>query len=223
MRRLRLVEKISWNASHGAPWPRAGCLGRLRSLALALVLVLALGGSAVQAAAGSTAPPQARVASTQQSDCLQDPDCVALLRSAKNLSAANQPNAALTAYQQAYDRSRSLWILINIGRIQQKLGRPADAIASYQKYLGDAEAAHEPPDQVTQVRGYQREAEQDLLRLKDPQPAREDRPLYKKWWFWTALAGTAAVAGAVTIGVVAATRQSAATPERMLSANHLAF
>jgi tetratricopeptide (TPR) repeat protein len=36
-----------------------------------------------------------------------------------------------------------------------------------------------------------------------PPPAPRDKPLYKKWWLWTAVVGSAVVvAGAVTLGVV---------------------
>ena len=38
---------------------------------------------------------------------------------------------------------------------------------------------------------------------------KERTPVYKKWWFWTAIAGGVLVAGAVTGGIVAATRPTA--------------
>ena len=219
MHRLRRVEKTSWNAS----W------ALLRALPVGIAWIVAVALSLLHDEPGAYAaapPPDAAARVTPAApagDCLSDPECVALLRSAKSLSRANQPHAALTAYQQAYERSHALWILINIGRMQQKLGWPADAVRTYRQYLQEADAAQEPQEQVMQVRGYAREAEQDLLRLKNPPPPREDKPLHKKWWFWTALAGTAVVAGAVTLGVVFATRQGATAPERMLSSNHLSF
>lgn len=50
---------------------------------------------------------------------------------------------------------------------------------------------------------------------------KERTPIYKKWWFWTAIAGGVLVAGAVTAGIVAGTRST--PPERMLPANVLEF
>ena len=50
---------------------------------------------------------------------------------------------------------------------------------------------------------------------------KERTPIYKKWWFWTAIAGGVLVAGAVTAGIVAGTRST--PPERMLPANVIMF
>ena len=50
---------------------------------------------------------------------------------------------------------------------------------------------------------------------------KERTPIYKKWWFWTAIAGGVLVAGAVTAGIVAGTRTT--PPERMLPGNVLSF
>lgn len=224
MRRRRVVKTSSSTSAACTPRPapcrRVAALGCGLSLFFFFgVMPPARGASPVQPASAPSVPP---VPSTPATDCLQDPDCVALLRTAKGLSAASQANAALTAYQQAYDRSHTHWILINVGRIQQKLGRPADAIATYRRYLDSPEASQEPTEQVTQVRRYLREAEQDLVRAQNPVPASEPAPLYKKWWFWTALAGGVLAAGAATIGIVAATRPTAA-PERMVPANVLQF
>ncbi len=52
---------------------------------------------------------------------------------------------------------------------------------------------------------------------------KERAPIYKKWWFWTAIAGGVLVVGAVTAGIVVATRPSVSTPERMLPVNVLTF
>ena len=52
---------------------------------------------------------------------------------------------------------------------------------------------------------------------------KERAPIYKKWWFWTAIAGGVLVVGAVTAGIVVATRPSVSAPERMLPGNVLTF
>jgi hypothetical protein len=50
---------------------------------------------------------------------------------------------------------------------------------------------------------------------------KERTPVYKKWWFWTALAGGVLVAGAVTTGIVLGTRST--PPERMVPGNVIMF
>ncbi len=52
---------------------------------------------------------------------------------------------------------------------------------------------------------------------------KERAPIYKKWWFWTAIAGGVLVAGAVTTAIVVGTRQTASTPDRMVPVNLLPF
>lgn len=52
---------------------------------------------------------------------------------------------------------------------------------------------------------------------------KERAPIYKKWWFWTAIAGGVLVAGAVTTAIVIGTRGSATGPDRMLPGNVLTF
>lgn len=56
----------------------------------------------------------------------------------------------------------------------------------------------------------------------DPLPQAKDKPLYKKWWFWTAIGGAIVVAGAVTVGVVLGTRADTSA-ERMPLPNHIPF
>ena len=51
---------------------------------------------------------------------------------------------------------------------------------------------------------------------------KERTPLYKKWWFWTAIGGAVAVAGAVTAAIVLSNRPSP-PPDRMVPMNVLMF
>jgi hypothetical protein len=50
---------------------------------------------------------------------------------------------------------------------------------------------------------------------------REKQPVYKKWWFWVAIGGAVAAAGAITAGIVVGTRSTPAGP--MVPANTYMF
>jgi hypothetical protein len=63
------------------------------------------------------------------------------------------------------------------------------------------------PELKLKTQGYLREAE-DHSSLASPQPPpdapispRETKPLFKKWWFWTAIGGATLVVVAVGVGV----------------------
>lgn len=180
---------------------------------------------AAEAARSATAPGN--------EDCLQVEECRQTFESARRLSDSRQYNAALTGYEKAYSIRASSWLLINIGRVQQKLGRPADAVTSFNRFLADAE--HQPTEAVAAAREYLKQAESDLAAARErerqaSQPTAtssltaaktEAKPVYKKWWFWLALGGaTAAVATAVAVGVTVGAASSAEPPQAPF---HIAF
>jgi hypothetical protein len=156
-------------------------------------------------------------------DCRDDPDCLELVQSARRLSGANQLNAALTSYQTAYALHGSPWLLINIGRVQQKLGRPAEAILSYRGYLDAQPLAG---DSVDLARRYLRQAEQDLdsqretLRQAALRP--REKPIYKKGWLWLVIGSSVAAASAITAGVVLGI-SAGSTSDRSLPAHSVSF
>ena len=156
-------------------------------------------------------------------DCMETPECVELVQSARRLSDAGQLNAAMQTYESAYRQWQSPWLLINIGRIHQKLGRPVQAISTYHDYFD--RAGNDSPERIAAARDFLRQAEQDLAdkRAKAARSANHppEKPAYKKWWFWTTIGSTAAVATAFTVGIVIGTRSSAA--ELVLPANTLMF
>lgn len=175
-------------------------------------------------------------------DCMELTECRKYFESARQLSDARQYNAALTAYEKAYALRPSAWLLINIGRVQQKLGRPADAVTSYQRFLADAE--HQPAEAVDAAREYLKQAESDISaqRAKERMAAQPtvavtpgvdaaggaagapqavEKPVYKKWWFWLIVGGAAAAAAtAVAVGVTVGTAGPSEPPR---SPVHIAF
>jgi len=113
-----------WLGRPGAAWLLSGLLG--------------LGAVAV-------APAQAQAQAQAGSDvCLSDPKCAELCTAAANLSKADQTEAALALYQTAYTQRPAAWLLVNIGRLQQKLGRLSAAINSYRQYLASLDTTVDP-------------------------------------------------------------------------------
>jgi len=125
---------------------------------------------------------------------------------------------ALDEFQKAYDAQPIPDFLFNIGQCQRNLGDHEAAIFSFKKFLKlDPEAGNR--EQVEQlIDDLQRkidEGDTNRLKLRDRrQPPDEhtptetgDRPVYKKWWFWT---GVAVIGVGAGVGIYAATRGSGA-------------
>jgi hypothetical protein len=74
---------------------------------------------------------------------------------------------ALDAYESAYRRKPVPWLLINLGRSQHKMGRFADAISNYQRYLTEKEAS---PELRKKAEQFLREAESDLAHQPTKEP-----------------------------------------------------
>ena len=165
-------------------------------LFLCAVMLLPLAVSAQSPGTSASAP-------TQTDACLQDSECSDLVTSARNLSQAGQYEAALVAYQSAYAKSKAFWLLVNIGRMQQKAGRPQQAMITYQRLLGDAAVDAETQ---SKAREYVHQLEQEALVqpavLGSAKTMSQAKPVYKKWWFWTAVgSATAVVAVGLAIGL----------------------
>lgn len=137
---------------------------------------------------------------------------------------------AITAFQAAYEAKPLARLLYLIGHAHRKLGQPASALRYYEEYRKAATDLspgfrEELDQQIAELRDLAQRtgrlagpppppgSTQDasagpgpalLLAGSPGQPAR--RPLYKKWWFWTAI-GTGVTVLAIAIGAgVAASR-----------------
>jgi tetratricopeptide (TPR) repeat protein len=167
-------------------------------------------------APASPTPAPASAAADQratQDPCLSDPKCNELYEKARTLSRANQYEAALIMYQQTYAMTPLPWLLLNIGRVQQKLGRNEQAAGSYRKILEfnakmptDETAGLADVEVTAKAREYLKQAEDAIAEQKRANPGVvvttapvvDKVPLYKRWWFWTAIGGGV---GLVAVGV----------------------
>lgn len=145
--------------------------------------------------------------------CSRDPQCLQAYQTARSGSMAGQYDAALVNYQIAYARVPAPLFLFNVARMQHRLGRLKDAVATYQKLLDDP-ASQKEMDLRAEAQRYQAQAVQELAAPPPPPltpvtppplaPAADTPqakpPLYKKWWLWTAV-GVAAAGIAVGLGV----------------------
>lgn len=139
-----------------------------------------------------------------QADCLSDARCSELYEDARRLSLAGQYTAALAGYQAAYAQTPTPWLLVNIGRLHQKMGRLDLAIRSFRQFLDDPRAAQDEESQE-KAREYLRQAESSsALRLQKTTvnpPAQDRTPDHKKWWFWSVLGGATVLTFGLVLGL----------------------
>jgi tetratricopeptide (TPR) repeat protein len=162
---------------------------------------------------------------------------------ARELFAAQRYQDALDLYVKLYAEKLHPNYLRNIGRCYQNLGDPEKAIGSFREYLRKAknlpgEERAEIEGYIKEMEDLKRQREtpppppppkedpaprlhsiaeppppHQIISQPPPPPVEESAPVYKRWWFWTAV-GVAVVAG--TVGVMAATgtfKSSAKDPE----------
>lgn len=178
---------------------RARPVPQLRGLLLSLLLAssLILSTRVIAAPAPGPSERSATGASSGKGDsCLRDERCNALYESAVSLSKAGQFAAALANYEAAYRLQPVPWLLVNIGRIQQKSGNPQGAIENFQRYLA-LPPSQRDADTAAKAQEYLKQAEEDLRRPKKPMVIREreergPRPL------WRVLTGSGLIALGVT-------------------------
>lgn len=152
--------------------------------------------------------------------CDDDPDCAEAVQHAINESEAQQYSAALKTYEAVYQRWPTPWLLINLGRVQQKLNLPEQAIVTYRRYLDST--PNDKPQRVAVARAFLKQAEQEIELKRYQQllvvAKAKEKPIHKKWWFWAALGGAAAAA--ITVGSVVGTQVPG---DRTPSINNVVF
>lgn len=163
-------------------------------------------GGAVRTSRETSQKPAAPIAAPAHDPCMNDSGCRQLVSSALEASRGRRFAEALGFYQGAYAQQAVPWLLINIGRTQQKLGRTTEAIATYTSFL-EVKGAGASQELHDRVAAYLQQAQRELaskpadgatvLALEKPHlgpdrsaPLRQ--PVYRKWWFWTAVGAVAA-------------------------------
>ena len=147
---------------------------------------------------------------------------------------------ALTSFKDAYRAKDDPAFLFNIAQCLRKLNRLDEASNFYRIYLRRAPdagnraeverhlsviegqmAAAAPPPEPNQPPSPRRFSAQDTTIPVHPQidlspqhPVIKDRPLYKRWWFWTAAGAVAA--GTTAAIIILARHDPSSTPASML-------
>ena len=117
---------------------------------------------------------------------------------AKNHARAEEHTQAMAAWQAAYEQEPRELYIFEIAESARRAGLINEAQASYQRFLRESSAT----DYIEQ----RKQAEEQLLVLRQQIEKKKlaERPVYKRWWFWTAIGvGVAAVVTAGVVGAVA--------------------
>jgi tetratricopeptide (TPR) repeat protein len=135
---------------------------------------------------------------------------------------------AISEFEDAYRLQPDPAFLYNLGQAHRLAGHDERALYFYRTYLRAAPEADnraevesrisdlEPrvaasPSTGGSVAGRPGEHDRKLALSVAPAPSERARPVYKKWWFWTTLAGVAVV-GAAVATTVALVPKDAAIP-----------
>ena len=163
-------------------------------------------------------------------DCFAEEECSALVAKAKKAHNEKRYDDALALYQNAYDKVPDARLLVLRGRSFFKQGRADRALELYRTALPQLQGDAERRD----AEEFIRQAE-DSLRAKNQAPgtltgAAESQgtgarpvgmqgeqtlatPVYKKWWFWTAIGGGALAITAIGLGVGLSLRPASVPPD----------
>ncbi|HEY2743249.1 MAG TPA: tetratricopeptide repeat protein, partial [Polyangia bacterium] len=142
---------------------------------------------------------------------------------------------AAREYEEAYKYKPDPALLFNIGQAYRGAGNTSEALTAYKSYLrkvpeapnraeveGHIGRLQQTLDDERRARAAeelrQRQQQQQQQAIAQPQlvvtppPPAEHRPLYEKWWLWTAVGGALVVGGAIAIAVAETTPKNAASP-----------
>lgn len=158
-----------------------------------------------------------------------------LFREGVELVEAGRIEAALASFQRSYELNQVNIVLYNIGTCQRSLGRLAEALGSFERYLeaggdripeerrqmveaaiaelraevGEAEEPEEPEAPEEPEEPPPSEASPDPAGSPEPEPERVG--VHRRWWFWTIVAGV--VAAGVGLGLGLGLDQNPDPPE----------
>lgn len=162
-------------------------------------------------------------AETSPNDCEKEPACMALYQRAAELSKQGNLAEAHQMYEMAYSLRADPRLIFSIARLLHKQGKLSEAAFKYEVFLNSSvndlaqkakarayldeiqQSVPPPPLQpsektVTQPSVGTASAAGSLSTpLGNSQPVSQPQPVYKKWWFWTAL--SAVTVGAVAVGL----------------------
>ena len=134
----------------------------------------------------------------------------------KKLFGLQKFDEALEQFQKAFDAKQIPEFLFNIGQCQRNLGDYEAAIFSFKRFLKldpETEKREQVEELIDDLQRKIDEGNTKRLRLekepKEPKPENPetgDRPVYKKWWFWT---GVAVVGVGAGVGIYLASQSSA--------------
>jgi tetratricopeptide (TPR) repeat protein len=117
---------------------------------------------------------------------------------AKNHTRAEEHTQAMAAWQAAYEQDPRELYIFEIAESARRAGLANEAQASYQRFLRESQPS-EYPEQRKQATEQLAQIRQQIEKKK-----LAERPVYKRWWFWTAIGvGVAAVVTAGVVGAVA--------------------
>ncbi|MFO0572861.1 MAG: hypothetical protein U1A78_02590 [Polyangia bacterium] len=177
---------------------------RTKSRTCAVVLVLCSVLASLQ--------PTLAVAGSAGELCQADRDCRKRADAAAKLYNDRKFAEALDEYQAAYELRQDPFLLLNIGRCLFRLGRPRSALTKYEllqkntpdldpatarsleKYMAEAKAALDEEEKAS-PKPPTPEPVAPLPVAPPPPPPPEKKPVYKQWWFWTAIGGAAVAVG----------------------------
>lgn len=119
---------------------------------------------------------------------------------------------ALEGYTAAYDQDPRPQLLFNIGQCHKQLHNYDKAIFYFDSFLrNNPKSEHRSLAEELRHECYVAKAKQPreiVIAATAPARAPPPTPVYKQWWFWTAIGGAVAVA-AGTAAIVVATQQPA--------------
>lgn len=101
---------------------------------------------------------------------------------------------ALIGWDTAYKADARPSFIYHKAEAMQKAGQRREAAVEYERFLKESPEAEQP-----ELRA---QATARAMELRKPLPVSTERPpVYKRWWFWTAIAGAVVVATGVGVGL----------------------